>query len=284
MKIKQGMSFTVTTGHTLHGYKLRKKTDSLSSWADIVLDIGEDGNSGRIMIASDYGDWQRYWQSCGPFKEFLCNMPIDYAAGKFGESHHIDVEATIKDFKEKVFYARRSGELDAEEARHLYNLIDELGPDLPTDNATDAFYCIASNYPDVMKFIGHGVELKECVTPRFRNFWEKIWPAFIEQLKREIASNQGGQLSHLLTASNKESAPTNLNQMAAQKHFLNNHGIETIETDVFPMVKEEDEKRALALIWKFKGPGWGHYQERYVKHEICSKEEFLAALNKESNA
>ena len=76
-----------TTRSTVECYKIRSDR---GLWADITIDA--NGKAGRVQIASDYGSWENYWGACGSeFKEFLCGLDIDYAAGKFGESKWFDL-------------------------------------------------------------------------------------------------------------------------------------------------------------------------------------------------
>jgi len=69
-----------------------------------------------------------------------------------------------------------------------------------------------------------------------------------------------------------------LSQMSSQKSFLRNHGFDVSQSDVYPVLKEEDVPQALGLIYKYRIEGWWHYKERYVKHSICTAAEFDTAL------
>lgn len=53
-------------------------------------------------------------------------------------------------------------------------------------------------------------------------------------------------------------------QMSAQRSFLNNHGISTMQNNVYPCVRESDVKNALTLIWDNRVEGWWHYEKNYV--------------------
>ena len=70
-----------------------------------------------------------------------------------------------------------------------------------------------------------------------------------------------------------------LNQMSVQRSFLNKHGIETKQNNVYPCLKEEDVSKSLKLIWEFEVDGWWHYKKEYVKYNICTEEEFINRLN-----
>ena len=63
-------------------------------------------------------------------------------------------------------------------------------------------------------------------------------------------------------------------QMGSQRDVLNRRGIVTKQNDVYPCVRECDVKEALQVIWETRTEGWWHYKESYVKHSICTEEEF----------
>lgn len=67
-------------------------------------------------------------------------------------------------------------------------------------------------------------------------------------------------------------------QMSTQREFLNSRGIKTRQNNVYPCLKESDVPKAMYLIWNNRVEGWWHYEELYVKHSICTKEEFRARL------
>jgi len=69
-------------------------------------------------------------------------------------------------------------------------------------------------------------------------------------------------------------------QMASQRSFLNNHGVITKQNNIYPCVKECDREKALRLIWENRVEGWWHYEESYVKFNICTKEEFRTRLSR----
>ena len=68
-------------------------------------------------------------------------------------------------------------------------------------------------------------------------------------------------------------------QMSSQRRVLNSNGIGTKQTDVYPCVKESDIPQALSIIWSNKVEGWWHYKKDYIKHSICTNEQFKARFN-----
>jgi hypothetical protein len=66
-----------------------------------------------------------------------------------------------------------------------------------------------------------------------------------------------------------------LNQMGLQrKHLQTRCFIEVQQSDVRPVIKQEDVKRALTSIFNNKIEGWWHYIDKYIELEICTKEQF----------
>jgi len=100
---------------------------------------------------------------------------------------------------------------------------------------------------------------------------------------RMINEPEPGSVYDLINAAaKKERAPSeftfslqgDLMQMGTQKSFLLGRGFEVKQSDVYPMIKAEDEVRALNAIWATKITGWWHYKEKYIKYNICSSAEY----------
>jgi len=62
----------------------------------------------------------------------------------------------------------------------------------------------------------------------------------------------------------------------AQKYLLQQRGFIVHQSDVYPVLKEEDKKAALQIIWDNRALGWWNYDEM-VKEGICSQEEWKIA-------
>lgn len=75
-----------------------------------------------------------------------------------------------------------------------------------------------------------------------------------------------------------------LSQMSKQESHLHSIGVETTHSDVFPVIKGVDVKRALESIFKNRVEGWWHYQSKYEELGICSAEEFDSALDERVKA
>jgi len=161
------------TKTTIECYKIRLDN---GTYADITID--ENGNAGRIQIASDYGDWQNYWGACStPFKEFLAGLDIHYAASKFGASGWFDLYKTISNLKIRI----KEYTTDEEEIAALENELHDLEDSTDKDEFVHKMW-----YSDkLLEMENSSPDLVMTNHPGFVNFWEKLWPIFIEQIKTE---------------------------------------------------------------------------------------------------
>lgn len=168
------------TKSTVECYKLRHASGMY--WADITVDAKD--KTGRIQIASDYGDWQYYWGACGSsFKQFLTELNMEYVAGKFGEGRHFDIAATIKLNKRLVLEHRKDESISAIQARGMFTELNELGNYYDTEKE---FYNDWYNKEELPKFFEEFPDTVSGVSPRFVIFWDNCWAAFIEELKKEL--------------------------------------------------------------------------------------------------
>lgn len=152
-------------------------------WADIVIQEGE--NSGRISIASDFGSWQYYWNSCGkPFKQFLIDLRsnMHYVAGKMNADRWFDFDATIKKLKEAVLVSRRNDSIEKEKARLIYNEIKGIEKEYPSSKKyfNDLYY-----KSDYLSYWNYEFDAETDVEPQFKAFWQKAFLPFLTHLEQE---------------------------------------------------------------------------------------------------
>ena len=166
---------------TVECYKIRHES---GYWADITIDSA--GETGRIQIASDYGDYQRYWGSAGTnFKEFLTGLGIEYAAKKFGADRWFDLDKTITCLKTRI----AENIEDKEELKEFENELIELN----NSSCLEEFCSIARDCEKLWEFEDGRPDLRYSITPQFKSFWKNVWPIFINQLKTEIDERVGVQ-------------------------------------------------------------------------------------------
>ena len=170
--------FTISKS-TVESYKIRFPKNH--TWADISVDPGE--KSGRIQIASDYGDWQYYWGSCGSqFKEFLIDLNIGYAACKFGEDKFFDLNSTIESLRNRIMDYAGPEDKDA-----LAGLLHELD-ELKNSSCKEEFVHKIQNCDAIMEMENYSPDLCFTINPLFKIFWEGLWKVFVDELKNEIKS------------------------------------------------------------------------------------------------
>lgn len=179
MPTQNASPFTVEKS-TVELYKIRHKSGCY--WADITIDAHERG--GRICIASDFGNWQNYWGAAGPdFKTFLGEISKDYAATKFGVEEWLDVEGSVKLWKELLLGRRRDEAIDADEARAVYEEIEGLA------NEDHRSLAVAfANTSFLSPFICRACGMPEFAykpDPRFTRFWKELWPVLLAEFARE---------------------------------------------------------------------------------------------------
>lgn len=166
------------TRSTVEVYKIR----TANTWADITIDA--NGNTGRISISSDYGNWARYWGACGcPFKEFLCDLNISYTSGKFRCDTFFDLDATVEIWKKEVIDCRRSEGIDAEEARELFDEIIEIEEERPD---LEGVKYMMWNTDKLLSFFESMPHIEMTIHPMFERFWDELWTPFTQELKKEI--------------------------------------------------------------------------------------------------
>lgn len=166
--------FTITKT-TVECYKIRHLS---GMWSDITIDAKEE--TGRIQIASDYGEWQFYWGSCGmPFKKFLASLDKHYVAGKFGASRWFDSIKTVAEYRAVIKENVKDGYLTKQKG---IKALAELQC-LEESSCKEEFCSNLSNDCDeIMKLYDHCPSLVYGIDPSFENFWTKLWPVFINEL------------------------------------------------------------------------------------------------------
>ncbi len=171
MKISE---FTIEKS-TVDCYKLRSTS---GMWADITID--DNGTKGRIQIASDYGSWQNYWGACGvDFKSFLCGLDKHYVAGKFGANRWFDAEKTITEYRTVIKENIKDGYISKQKG---ISVLSEL-QSLEESSCQEEFYRNLEDCSGIMKLYDHCPSLIYGIDPRFNNFWDNIWPIFIDAIK-----------------------------------------------------------------------------------------------------
>jgi hypothetical protein len=172
-------------------------------WATIVLfgwqATGNDGTPrecGEILIHSGFGSWAHSWGHLGmPFKAFLCKAERSYIAGKFmgADAYKFDGQLTVRELRKRLLRWRHEGQLNKEDARQLWNYIEEREDEL--ESSTHDFVgamqqaateLVASR--QLLCFVQEPWEhLATSIDLQFAGFWREVWPVFLDELRAEEA-------------------------------------------------------------------------------------------------
>jgi len=147
-------------------------------WGKFVID-----DTGYFSVVSDYGNYAFQWSAFGDnFKEFLTRLDSSYLMGKLeGSCRWFDREATALSFGREIINLRKEKTITKEEARDMWDEIEahsderEFG-DFVGDHwkhFQDGYYLLQYDH-----------------SPQMRGFAERLYPRFVEELKKEIANVQ----------------------------------------------------------------------------------------------
>lgn len=161
------------TKTTVECYKIR--ADKEWTWADINIDA--NGKTGRIQIASDYGDWQYYWGACGcDFKQFLSQLDIHYMAGKMGAGKCFDIDKTLQLYRENI------AEVNPKNSAELFRQCDEM----EDHGDKESFMIMLYSKEELFNFFDGIPDMCYKIENGFQQFFDKIWPVLLAEFKKEL--------------------------------------------------------------------------------------------------
>jgi hypothetical protein len=157
-------------------------TIALRDWTRTSGD-GRVSYCGEIMIHSDYGDYAYSWGSMGsPLKEFLVKINRGYVLNKLsgGETERFDFDKTIEGIKKEVIAERKSGCLDKDEAREIWDEVptEDRGKDLFVDEMMGCSSEFLNQEP------WHHIATSEI--PQLAGLWDHLWVPFVAHLRGEL--------------------------------------------------------------------------------------------------
>lgn len=203
----------MSTPTTMNVVRVRGGFDG-AEWATVCWHsfqaTGVDGKPrecGEILIHSSFGSWANSWGHCGvSFDKFLMKIERGYCADKFmGEKARVfDGEATVRELRTSLIEARRTGGLTRNDARSIWDWIEENELDLQSGGnefvyrmnecAREAEWEDAlTGRPDWDTGPGRGAlhfleepwdRIRTDIDKQFEGFWRDLWPVFIEHLKQ----------------------------------------------------------------------------------------------------
>lgn len=216
------MSIKKTTGAEV--YQVRNNgewaTIIIRSWAD-PDSAGHPHHCGEMLINSTHGTWSHYWSTTAKnFKAFLAGLDYSYLMGKLcGANLAVyDPEATINDLKRKVLERRQRRALSNEQARWIYNEIEDRREMMQRSAEAFCEACgdiqwDAKSLTERRLMASADRELEDLLSepwyrtqtrdnPHAVGFWKDLWPEVAEMLRSEAqaevaaaAADTGGTTS-----------------------------------------------------------------------------------------
>lgn len=192
------MSVTVER-KTIDKYTIRDSMHGLS-WSIFTL----DDEVGDLTVQSDWGNFSYVWGARGKqtLKEFLVSAEPSYIKDKFsypdnGGKNHVYEKDSLESLRMDIIRARRDHSLSKEYARafwkslseldfhgdvnRVYHSIDMMQEKLDLSYDLDLYEDGPwSDDYDIM-----GKVVVGC-SPQLNVFMERVWPVFIDTLKKEI--------------------------------------------------------------------------------------------------
>ena len=154
---------------------------------------------GEILIHSSFGSWAYQWSHLGvEFKAWLAgNRDRSYMAEKFlgSAAYKFDGEKTVKGLRERVIEQRRHGGLRKEEARLIWDWIEENELELETspDSFVNKMYDGPRDCDELTRSTGARFfeepweHIATSLDRPFDGFWTQVWPVFRQALREEMA-------------------------------------------------------------------------------------------------
>jgi hypothetical protein len=153
-------------------------------------------NRGYLALHTSHGDWQYRWSSPGmSFKQFLTTLNNDYLMGKLGQRSYFNGDETKTQIKRDILNKRKEGDysLKAFDAREFYNFLTKGCRQLDTSNKKIYYRnfdeglgrnILEKIYEDDFTSIPCFMEYD----PALHQFVENLWPAFVEELRKESSN------------------------------------------------------------------------------------------------
>lgn len=154
-----------------------------------------DDELGQISVQSDYGSYSYWWTKTGrgteTLKEFLSRANSDYVMDKFGyggKNDHFYSSKTIDKIRQEILETRKNRRITKKEARDCFYELDEVDDDYNTSQelyteldrwATTTMELIYNNSPYDIPWVND-------THPQLKAFMDKVWPLFIEEIKKEV--------------------------------------------------------------------------------------------------
>lgn len=185
------MKYTINKSNTAERYDMRSPEGE--GWAIFVI----DEKLGFVAVQSDFCDYQYMWPNHGrkSLKHFLTSGDVSYFLNKFTRGERkFDITQTVNEIGVELRHKVRIGTLQKTDYKVALDELSDIS--LSADTETE-FYDLLSQTEELAKIYDdpYGIPFRTMDPPQATMFFQEIWPAFIEQLKQEIAEDERRQES-----------------------------------------------------------------------------------------
>ena len=190
------MTSCIVERHTVHRYSFR-----FACHEYVALTVyGIQKGHCSVHFAGSYGDWSFEWWHIGPDdpRQFLAGVSEDYLLGKLtaGKPRVYDGEATLENVKRAILKARKDEQIDAEEARRMYDELSDEYSDLGHSEDFSRWYENLSCDIDAVfgdSYTAHGCYEDTPVRDAV-HLTTRMWPGMKKFLKAELAREKTAAL------------------------------------------------------------------------------------------
>jgi hypothetical protein len=162
-------------------YQLSKRYEVNANREWLIAYVCADG---LVTLHTSFGVFGHVWHFHGreTILHFLVEMQdMDYVAGKFsnGRTEYDDAK-TYRAIKQYILDSRQNGHFDKDEARAEWKILHQYSYDGRLTEGEKQHWYEETD-------IGDAAEMFRYVYPSdVRNMLERLWPAFIEAVKKDI--------------------------------------------------------------------------------------------------
>lgn len=158
-------------------------------WGRFFVIDGWRGDNHWLCISAvtDFGTFGNVFGSIGPcdWRAFLSSLDRDYTMQKLrgNSAWEFDREATQASLLKHIAEAREEGGLNAKRCPAPENCVTEI-----EDNASEErFLSELYDCPALSELLEYSFSPRRRMTGECAEFWDRLWPLFLEAIKTEAA-------------------------------------------------------------------------------------------------
>lgn len=152
-------------------------SNKFGEWGIFLLD-----STGYFSVVSDFGNYAYLWthHGCADFREFLVGLEKDYLCSKLGTKGTLDEKKTLQLIGEALDQAEEDGSIPEEEMVEERMILEEL-------DSSDGVEAGFRDWSESTRLNPPWEYLCYSYPPDLLGFAEKVWPRFVELLRKDLA-------------------------------------------------------------------------------------------------